>query len=171
VILRARASNSTVYIHPQITAKFCKKIHPQRMEDYMRAKSFGHVLSTQVEKGHTPGDYSCRKIVRFVPCAPFPWTWHGAAPEIEMRVHFAFFLSGLTYHLCTGTPSTLSVDILCVHTLVLSNTHTITLSHTHTRGRTHAGEHTRAHTHTHACTHECTCTHTYLHKHAPRSIS
>jgi len=110
----------------------------------MRAKSFGHVLSTHVEQGHTLGDYSCHKIVRFVPCAPFPWTWHGAAPEIEMRVHFALFLSDLTYHLCTCTPSTLSVDILCVQTLALSHTHIISLTHTHT----HAGEHTHTHTHT-----------------------
>jgi hypothetical protein len=39
-----------------------------------------------VESGEDRGEGICEKVVRFVPAAPFPWTWHGVAPEIEMRV-------------------------------------------------------------------------------------
>jgi len=66
----------------QIMCRFCKKINPRRMEDYMRSSSFGHILSTHVELGHD----CCEKVIRFVPSSPFPWTWHGNAPHIELRV-------------------------------------------------------------------------------------
>ena len=66
----------------QVRCRFCKKINPRRMEEYVHSKRFGRTLSTHIEFGHN----RCEKIIRFIPKAPFPWTWHGAAPCIEVRV-------------------------------------------------------------------------------------
>jgi hypothetical protein len=56
----------------------------------MSTKAFGRILSTHVEKGMTKGEFYCEKVIRYIPSAPFPWTWHGHAPNIEMRVSYLF---------------------------------------------------------------------------------
>ena len=52
------------------------------MDEYTHSKSFGRIDSTHVNCGQN----LCEKVFRYVPNAPFPWTWHGAAPHIELRV-------------------------------------------------------------------------------------
>ena len=72
-----------------VRCKFFKKINPQKMDEYINSKDIGIRRSYHVEAGDDRGNTVCEKIIRFVPPAPFPWTWHGHAPLVEMRVDLA----------------------------------------------------------------------------------
>lgn len=65
-----------------ITCKFYKKMNPRKMQAYIQ--SLSHVHTAVVEKGEEKGDFACQKIINFTPPAPFPWTWHGHAPQIQV---------------------------------------------------------------------------------------
>jgi len=70
--------------HRTVTCKFYKKMNPRKMRSYIHTLT--HVHSTVVTQGEEKGEYSCEVVVKFTPPAPFPWTWHGHAPQIQMRV-------------------------------------------------------------------------------------
>lgn len=70
--------------HRTVTCKFYKKMNPRKMRSYIHTLT--HVHSTVVTQGEEKGEYSCEVVVKFTPPAPFPWTWHGHAPQIQVCV-------------------------------------------------------------------------------------